>query len=76
MNVHEGAKRMTGAGKRLVLTLLTAAILLLTVGAVAAFFVQGKEHLVVLFPIVAMLLVPCIFRIAGWTVEGLAKESD
>jgi hypothetical protein len=79
MNVAEGARRMKHAGLWMVLFPLSALLLFVGVLIVAAFlpgpvirYVQVAQLLVFPLPIAFM---GAILWLAGWIVEGFAKDT-
>ena len=75
MNVSEGAKRMRQAGRWIAIISLAVCLL-----AVVAVFVLGIQNLLVGFGVCINLFIPIaiagvILWIAGWIVEGFAKET-
>jgi len=81
MNVAEGARRMQYAGRWMVFIPLTASILFLGLTAVLVYLPAGEhlhgfallEFIPLFLPIAA---VGALLWLAGWIVEGFAKDSN
>ncbi|MGD0682185.1 MAG: hypothetical protein ABR990_09040 [Terracidiphilus sp.] len=75
MNVEEGAKRMRRAGKWIVLIPLVVTVLLSVISFIA--YAMNRNHGIIAL---AILLLPIeilggILWLAGWIVEGFAKDA-
>jgi hypothetical protein len=81
MNIQEGAGRMKRAGQWMVLVPSTIAILLWAVGLIAGLMHSGINILIapaMIFAVLALYLAIAggVLWLAGWIVEGFAKEPD
>lgn len=76
MNVLEGSRRMRQAGRWMVFVPLTALVILIGAVEVMALFRGNLRTPLGLIPISLPLLAPgALLWVAGWIVEGFAKES-
>jgi hypothetical protein len=77
MNVAEGARRMRRAGQWLVIVPLAVLALLICVAAVWALIRPDLRSPFGLVPIFIPLVIPGgVLWLAGWIVEGFAKDAD
>jgi hypothetical protein len=81
MNIHEGAGRMKRAGQWLFVAPSTFLILCWVIGVAAGQLNRGIGFLfgpVMIFAVLALYLAIAggVLWLAGWIVEGFAKEPD
>ncbi|MGH9598821.1 MAG: hypothetical protein ACRD27_03085 [Terracidiphilus sp.] len=76
MNIHEGARRMRRAGRWMMIVPLAVFVLLICVGAASILFRRALLNPLVLIPLFVLLEVPgALLWIAGWILEGFAKDA-
>jgi hypothetical protein len=80
MNIHEGARRMKRAGQWMIMIPLTVVLIIWAVALAASVALHREElyHPALLFIIAFVYLaIPGgVLWLAGWIVEGFAKDPD
>jgi hypothetical protein len=75
MNIHEGARRMCRAGQWMILIPLTVLLLLMLVLGILDLLHPGRGGSLGLIRVFLPLMIPgALLWLAGWIVEGFAKE--
>jgi hypothetical protein len=76
MNVTEGARRMRSAGKWIVLIPLMMTLLLCLVSFGSYALNLNPRIIVLAVPLIPIEIFGIILWLAGWIMEGFAKEKD
>ena len=76
MNVEEGSRRMRRAGKWIVIIPLILAALFCLLGIFAHALNRNPGIIGLALPLIPIVFFGAVLWLAGWIVEGFAKNTD